>query len=330
MRLLLRGGMVLLAAFVVAAVGGLSTGATASGTLVEVAAADTDGDGIPNSVENKAAYKAKGGSPNHKDLWVEFDYMTGEALNWSKVFGYLVKAFGAGPIANPDGKKGITFHGVVGNSFPRQEVWAALLDPDVLARTVPGSQGLERTGDNEFIGQLTMKIGPVSGVFQGKVSLENLDPAAAAHVDVVGWEPGDDREDPVLEQVAREQDALLRQEHDLIAARVSQSEVEQLDVESTEIESQAIVVELDPARLEALLGREMVASTRTLIPQIVVRDPYIAMLLRAMASEVAQGCPAGTLYGQALSLALVAYLQRRFSVKAGREKRSHLRLVGAG
>jgi uncharacterized protein len=60
---------------------------------------------------------------------------------------------------------------------PRQEVWAALLDPDVLARTVPGAQSLERTGDHEFKGQLTMKIGPVSGVFQGKVSLENLDPA---------------------------------------------------------------------------------------------------------------------------------------------------------
>jgi carbon monoxide dehydrogenase subunit G len=59
---------------------------------------------------------------------------------------------------------------------PRQEVWKALLDPDVLSRTVPGSQGLERTGDNEFKGELTMKIGPVSGVFQGKVALENLDP----------------------------------------------------------------------------------------------------------------------------------------------------------
>ena len=58
----------------------------------------------------------------------------------------------------------------------REEVWKALLDPDVLSRTVPGSQGLERTGDNEFKGELTMKVGPVQGVFQGKVALENLDP----------------------------------------------------------------------------------------------------------------------------------------------------------
>jgi carbon monoxide dehydrogenase subunit G len=61
-------------------------------------------------------------------------------------------------------------------SAPRPEVWKALLDPDVLSRTVPGSQGLEKTGDNAFKGELTMKIGPVSGVFQGKVALENLDP----------------------------------------------------------------------------------------------------------------------------------------------------------
>jgi carbon monoxide dehydrogenase subunit G len=61
-------------------------------------------------------------------------------------------------------------------SASRQEVWNALLDPDVLSRTVPGSTGLDVTGPNEFKGELTMKIGPVSGVFQGKVALENLDP----------------------------------------------------------------------------------------------------------------------------------------------------------
>lgn len=59
---------------------------------------------------------------------------------------------------------------------PRQEVWKALLDADVLSRTVPGSQGLEKTGDNEFKGELKMKVGPVQGIFQGKVTLEDLDP----------------------------------------------------------------------------------------------------------------------------------------------------------
>jgi hypothetical protein len=78
---------------------------------------------------------------------------------------------------------------------------------------------------------------------------------------------------------------------------------------------EAIVVELDPARLEALLGQQMATTADMLTPQIVIRDRYIAMLLRAMASEVVQGCPGGALYAQALSLALTTYLTRKFSVK---------------
>jgi hypothetical protein len=71
-----------------------------------------------------------------------------------------------------------------------------------------------------------------------------------------------------------------------------------------------IVIKLDPARLEALLGQQMATAA-----EMVIRDRYIAMLLRAMASEVVQGCPGGALYAQALSLALATYLARRFSVK---------------
>jgi hypothetical protein len=78
---------------------------------------------------------------------------------------------------------------------------------------------------------------------------------------------------------------------------------------------EAIVVELDPARLEALLGQRMGTAADMLAPQIDVRDRYIAMLLRAMASEIVQGCPGGALYAQALSLALATYLARKFSVK---------------
>jgi hypothetical protein len=85
---------------------------------------------------------------------------------------------------------------------------------------------------------------------------------------------------------------------------------------------EAIIVELDPTRLETLFERPASASTDTLAPQIVVRDRYIAMLLRAMASEVAQDCPAGALYGQALSLALATYLERRFSVKGRAENKN--------
>ena len=79
---------------------------------------------------------------------------------------------------------------------------------------------------------------------------------------------------------------------------------------------EAIAVELDPARLERFAGCQSAAGALT--PQIVVEDTQIAALLTIMASEVAEGCPNGPLYGESLSLALASYLSGRFSVK-GRE-----------
>jgi len=92
---------------------------------------------------------------------------------------------------------------------------------------------------------------------------------------------------------------------------------------------EAIVVELDPALLEALRGDRMSASTSTLLPQIAIHDRYVALLLRAMAAEVAQGSPAGALYGHALSLALAKYLDRSFSVKGRIERKWPQLLAGA-
>jgi len=56
----------------------------------------------------------------------------------------------------------------------RQRVWEALLDPEVLAGTLPGFQGLEQVGEHEFAGTLALGIGPVQGRFEGKVQLADL------------------------------------------------------------------------------------------------------------------------------------------------------------
>ncbi|MFW6085028.1 MAG: CoxG family protein, partial [Gemmatimonadota bacterium] len=34
---------------------------------------------------------------------------------------------------------------------PRGEVWKALLDPDVIAATLPGCDALEEVGENEYV-----------------------------------------------------------------------------------------------------------------------------------------------------------------------------------
>lgn len=57
---------------------------------------------------------------------------------------------------------------------PRHVVWKALLDPEVLARVMPGCEKLEQVGENEYEGAIKIKVGPVQGNFQGKVTLTNI------------------------------------------------------------------------------------------------------------------------------------------------------------
>ncbi len=54
---------------------------------------------------------------------------------------------------------------------PRQAVWAALMDPGVLAGTLPGCERLERVGEDTFEGRLRVSIGPVRGDFQGRLTM---------------------------------------------------------------------------------------------------------------------------------------------------------------
>jgi len=57
---------------------------------------------------------------------------------------------------------------------PRDVVWAALNDPDVLKQCIPGCQSLEVTGENEMAAAIKLKIGPVSATFKGAVTLQNV------------------------------------------------------------------------------------------------------------------------------------------------------------
>ena len=59
---------------------------------------------------------------------------------------------------------------------PREVVWAALNDPDVLRRCIPGCQELDRKSDTEFTAKVTLKIGPMNANFAGAVTLQDLNP----------------------------------------------------------------------------------------------------------------------------------------------------------
>jgi carbon monoxide dehydrogenase subunit G len=58
---------------------------------------------------------------------------------------------------------------------PRQTVWEALNDPEILKACIPGCESLEKSGD-EMVATVVTKIGPVKAKFAGKVRIENPDP----------------------------------------------------------------------------------------------------------------------------------------------------------
>jgi carbon monoxide dehydrogenase subunit G len=59
---------------------------------------------------------------------------------------------------------------------PRQAVWDALNDPDILKQCIPGCEELIRTEDGGFEAKVTAKVGPVKAKFRGKVELSDIDP----------------------------------------------------------------------------------------------------------------------------------------------------------
>ena len=57
---------------------------------------------------------------------------------------------------------------------PRQKVWEALNDADVLRKCIPGCESLEKQSDTEMSATVVTKIGPVKARFSGEVRLENI------------------------------------------------------------------------------------------------------------------------------------------------------------
>ncbi|MBI3512489.1 MAG: carbon monoxide dehydrogenase subunit G [Proteobacteria bacterium] len=59
---------------------------------------------------------------------------------------------------------------------PRDTVWRALNDPEVLRQAIPGCETIEKVSDTEFAAKVVAKVGPVRATFTGQVQLTDLDP----------------------------------------------------------------------------------------------------------------------------------------------------------
>ena len=73
--------------------------------------------------------------------------------------------------------------------FARTVVWSALMDPAVLAGTLPGCERLERLDEHRLAGAMRVKVGPVSGQFQGTVEMSELEPPSRYHMRLAGEGP---------------------------------------------------------------------------------------------------------------------------------------------
>jgi hypothetical protein len=88
---------------------------------------DTDGDGVVSSAE--------AADPNHKDLFLELDYMKGHKPNPNAVAD-VVAAFAKGDVTNPDGQPGIKLHVQVDEELPHSD--EIQLDGGCASEKTPG------------------------------------------------------------------------------------------------------------------------------------------------------------------------------------------------
>lgn len=54
-------------------------------------------------------------------------------------------------------------------SGPREAVWELVRDPEVLSTALPGTQSLNKVSENEYEGEMNVRVGPVAGIFSGRI-----------------------------------------------------------------------------------------------------------------------------------------------------------------
>jgi carbon monoxide dehydrogenase subunit G len=59
---------------------------------------------------------------------------------------------------------------------PRDVVWRALNDPEILRQSIPGCETIDKLSDTEMTAKVVAKVGPVKATFTGQVQLTDLDP----------------------------------------------------------------------------------------------------------------------------------------------------------
>lgn len=54
---------------------------------------------------------------------------------------------------------------------PRTEIWDLLMDPDVIATTIPGCNEMEASGDGVYHAKITVGVAGVKGIYTSEIKL---------------------------------------------------------------------------------------------------------------------------------------------------------------
>ena len=69
---------------------------------------------------------------------------------------------------------------------PRERVYKALIDPEVLQRCIPGCERLEKTAEDTYSATIRAGVGTIKGVFNGTVKLKDMRPPEHYRIEVEG------------------------------------------------------------------------------------------------------------------------------------------------
>lgn len=68
----------------------------------------------------------------------------------------------------------------------REEVWDLFRDPEILASALPGTQKLNKISETEYEGEINIRVGPIVGVFAGRLEVSNEVPPESCTLTVEG------------------------------------------------------------------------------------------------------------------------------------------------
>jgi len=152
---------------------------------------------------------------------------------------------------------------------PLDVVWQALFDPEVLAKTLPGCEKLEREG-NQFKGEINVKMGPVQGKFQGKVDITDVKELESYTMVVDGRGPaGFGKATALLRVQAEAGERATRLDYDSdvqVGGRIASVGQRLLDASSRAIVKQSL--EGLHEQIKALAARKGAAAAVPAIPSV--------------------------------------------------------------